>query len=222
MARPPTFAATTGVPQAWASMATRPKDSLYDGTHTIEAAAYQSASSSWATGGTNRARSAIPRPAARSSSAVGRSSPLPDGPPTIATVVRSRRPDAIRRAAASSTTSGALSGWMRPANRITSWSCGRPRAARAAARSRGRKRSRSTPGWTTSTRAGSAPYSSTICVASSAVFAIRRSATSTSSCSPATRPAGSALSPAARLAFLTLAIVCIEWINGTPHRSRAT
>ena len=51
---PPTAAATTGVPVACASMATSPKLSLYDGTHTSVEAAYQSTSSSCATGGTNR------------------------------------------------------------------------------------------------------------------------------------------------------------------------
>ena len=34
MVRPPTAAATTGVPTPWASTATSPKDSLYDGTQT--------------------------------------------------------------------------------------------------------------------------------------------------------------------------------------------
>ena len=41
MVSPPTEAATTGVPVAWASMATSPKLSLYDGTHTSVDAAYQ-------------------------------------------------------------------------------------------------------------------------------------------------------------------------------------
>ena len=60
MVRPPTAAATTGVPVAWASAATSPKDSLYDGTATSVAAAYHRASSACETGGTNRTTSVEP------------------------------------------------------------------------------------------------------------------------------------------------------------------
>src|SRR5690348_5286844 len=51
---PPTAAATTGVPHAWASSATRPNDSECDGTSTIVAARYQPASSRCEHGGSNR------------------------------------------------------------------------------------------------------------------------------------------------------------------------
>src|ERR1700761_335750 len=43
--RPPTLAATTGVPQACASRATRPNDSEWEGVSMMVAARYQSASS---------------------------------------------------------------------------------------------------------------------------------------------------------------------------------
>ena len=51
---PPTAAATTGVPHACDSTATRPNDSLYEGTTVTSAARYQSASSGCGAGGTNR------------------------------------------------------------------------------------------------------------------------------------------------------------------------
>ena len=89
--RPPTAAATTGVPVACASAATSPNDSLYDGTATAVAAAYQRASSAWVTGGTNRTMSAMPRSTARSASACGFSRPVPEGPPTIGTTSEDRR-----------------------------------------------------------------------------------------------------------------------------------
>ena len=57
---PPTSAATTGVPQASASSATRPNDSLCEGMRTRSAARYHSASSGRDTGGTNRVWSATP------------------------------------------------------------------------------------------------------------------------------------------------------------------
>ena len=89
--RPPTAAAITGVPVACASAATSPNDSLYDGTATTDAAAYQSASSA------GRHRRHEPHhvvdaeAAARSARASGCSSPVPDGPPTIGTTRRDRR-----------------------------------------------------------------------------------------------------------------------------------
>src|SRR4029079_1873011 len=90
--RTPTAAATTGVPVASASTATSPKDSLYDGTATSVAAAYHWASSACETGGTKRTTSVRPSCAARSASACGLSRPDPEGPPTIGTTVRERRP----------------------------------------------------------------------------------------------------------------------------------
>ena len=139
MVSPPTAAATTGVPVACASTATSPNDSLYDGTATAVAAAYQRASSAWDTGGTNRTTSASPSSAARSASACGLSSPVPDGPPTTGTTSRSRRPGsrASSSATARSSTSGALSGWIRPANSSTSESVGQAeRGARLGRRHR--------------------------------------------------------------------------------------
>ena len=90
MVSPPTAAATTGVPHACASTATRPKDSLYDGTATKVAAAYHLASSSCDTGGTKRTTSAMPSSTANDVSDVGCSSPLPDGPPTTGTTTCER------------------------------------------------------------------------------------------------------------------------------------
>ena len=149
---PPTAAATTGVPHACASIATSPNDSLYDGTTTTSAARYQSASSACATGGTNRTTSAMPSRAASSCSASGRSRPVPDGPPTTGDdEPLAQRRVALRAAgaAARSSTSGALSGWMRPTNSSTSASRGDAEPRAGVGRPPGRKTSRSTPGCTT-------------------------------------------------------------------------
>jgi hypothetical protein len=84
--------ATTGVPHACASRATRPKDSLWLGTATTSAARYQS-------------RSRVAAPAASRSAPVGEAEPVREvlqgrwaraarcrlGPPTTATTSRSRR-----------------------------------------------------------------------------------------------------------------------------------
>ena len=78
---------------------------------------------------------------------------------------------------------------------------------------------RSTPGSTTSTRSGHAPYSLTSCSASSSVLAISMSEASTTCSSPRTRAAGSGVSPSARLSFFTFAIVCIVCASGTDQRS---
>src|SRR5215472_18720565 len=63
---PPTLAATTGVPHAWASRATKPNDSEYDGVSTTVAARYHSASSACGHGGSNRTMPVIPSLAASS------------------------------------------------------------------------------------------------------------------------------------------------------------
>ena len=63
--KPPTAVATTGVPQAWASSATSPNDSEYEGTQTKSLARYQSERSSCATGGRNSITSDTPKNHAR-------------------------------------------------------------------------------------------------------------------------------------------------------------
>ncbi|COW87965.1 Uncharacterised protein [Mycobacterium tuberculosis] len=105
----------------------------------------------WDCGGRNVTRAEMPSSSASRTSPSGEARPLPDGPP--ATMMRT--PGNL--AAARSTMSGAFSGWMRPTKATTRSSTGSPSAARAARRSPGRNTSRSTPGWTTSIRAGSAP-----------------------------------------------------------------
>ena len=57
-------------------------------------------------------------------------------------------------------------------------------------RSRGRNTSRSTPGWTTSTRPGSASYRLISCLASRSVLATSMSAAATTCCSPMIRALG--------------------------------
>ena len=88
---------------------------------TTVAARYQSASSACGHGGSSRTRSAMPSACASSVSWSGSARPVPLGPPTNATVrVRARAGSSrTRLAAARSTTSGALSGWTRPANTMT-------------------------------------------------------------------------------------------------------
>ena len=150
-------AATTGVPAAWASMATSPNDSLYDGMTSTDAARNQSRAGPVPTGGTNRTRLAMPSRAASFCSFSGFARPLPlaahhrhDHAATQRGVPVHQQPTAR------SSTSGAFSGWIRPANSGTKASCGsrsRPRAARP---SLGRNQSRLTPGCTTAVRVGSA------------------------------------------------------------------
>ena len=112
---PPTAAATTGVPVACASMATSPKLSLYDGTQTSVDAAYQSTSSSCATGGTNRTegRCRAPRPgapasrAARARSRTGRRPPRRSATSAARGAARAaRRPRAASRRGPSAAGSG--------------------------------------------------------------------------------------------------------------------
>ena len=118
----------------------------------------------------------------------------PDGPPTTGTTSREPQRRARARAAratARSSTSGALSGWIRPANSSTCGVRGQPERGGARRRvSRGRNTSRSTPGWTTSTRPGSASYRSISCLASMSVLAISMSAASTTCSSPMIRAGG--------------------------------
>ena len=130
---PPTAAATTGVPQACASMATSPNDSLYDGTATRSALRYHWTSCS----PVDRRRRTGPAPsipsrAARRSSWRGVSRPVPLGPPSTATT-RSERSSgrrASRSAAARSSTSGRLER-LDPARRTAA-----PRASAREARPR--------------------------------------------------------------------------------------
>src|SRR5439155_1612620 len=125
---PPTAAATTGVPHAWASSATRPNDSLWLGTPIRSAAAYRSARASPGCGGRNRTASLTPSVAAASTRAVGRSRPVPLGPPQIATTTFFSSSGSRRRSSARAwiSTSGALSGWIRPTKATTSASPGSP------------------------------------------------------------------------------------------------
>ena len=51
---------------------------------------------------------------------------------------------------------------------------------------------------------------------------MRRSAARTICVSPMTRAAGSGVSPSARAAFLTFAMVCIACTRGAPQRSAAS
>ena len=88
---PPTAAATTGVPHACASIATRPKDSEYEGTITSVAARYHCASSRCGHGGSSRTSPVRPSRAASSVRPSGSCRPVPLGPPTKATVSRPAR-----------------------------------------------------------------------------------------------------------------------------------
>ena len=126
---------------------------------TTVAARYQSASSDCGQGGSTRTTSQSPSACAASVSWSGSARPVPLGPPTKATVstCASAGSPRISSAAACSTTSGAFSGWMRPANTMTGPSSGRPRRRRAALAGPGRKIDRSTPGLTVQILAGSAP-----------------------------------------------------------------
>ena len=155
---PPTAAATTGVRRP----APRPRPGRTTRCTTARrrsAAANHCASSLWATGGTNPPlrRGRAPR---RAAPATPGARPEPDGPPTTGTTRRLRSSGSRSRstATARSSTSGALRGWIRPANISTDASSGRSSRRRTSARSRGRNTSRSTPGWITSTREAQASY----------------------------------------------------------------
>ena len=166
MRRPPTSVATTGVPQACASRATRPNDSLWLGTATTSAARVPVAQAvaGRRRGGskrtTRRCRASARGPAGR----WARASPLPLGPPTTATTRRSRR--------AGSCSQQPRGGVQQDVGRLERLDApdeqqqdgiGRhaEAGAGAAVASPGRKCSRSTPGATVTTRPGSASYRST-------------------------------------------------------------
>src|SRR6185437_8481832 len=222
--RPPAAAATTGVPQACASTATSPNDSEYDGTTTIVAARYQSARSACGHGGSSLTFRDTPSSAASSVRLSGSFLPVPLGPPTNATTSRSASQpwSCTSFAAARSSTSGALSGWTRPANINTIAFCGRRRRLLAWDCDPGLNTDRSTPGLTVATRRGSASYSLISSRASALVLATMRSAVAMTSASPLILMPGSAASPAASEAFFTLPRVCMDWTSGTPQRSLAT
>ncbi len=111
------------------------------------------------TGGTNLTTSAMPSSAASEVSEVGRSRPLPEGPPTIGTTSRERssglRSSSTRHRAQQHV--GRLQRLDPPGEEQHVGVGRQPQlAAHAGSRSRGRKTDRSTPGLTTSTRPGSA------------------------------------------------------------------
>ena len=83
--RPPTAAAITGVPHACASIATRPKDSLWLGTQTKSEARYQSGRLSCEAGSTNLIESEIPHQFANSFNRCNSLIPEPEDPPMIKT-----------------------------------------------------------------------------------------------------------------------------------------
>src|SRR5262249_4110327 len=93
---PPTAAAITGVPQAWASSATSPNDSEWAGTSPTVAARYQPASSGGGHGGSNRPRPDRPSEEASPSSRPGAPTSVPLGPPTNTTASRSASAGASR------------------------------------------------------------------------------------------------------------------------------
>ena len=161
----------------------------------------------------------------RAPPAWGGARPVPLGPPRTATTSwplqlrvagqqLGRRGHAAPRAPSAAGSGRRRAAPARPA--------GRPTSARAARWSPGVNSVRSTPGGTTRTRSGSAPYSSTSSRASSSVLATSRSAASTTCASPISRPAGSGVSPSASWAFLTRAIVCMVCTSGTRQRSAAS
>ena len=102
--------------------------------------------------------SAIPSSSPSSCRRWGAARPRPEAPPSTATTSCSRSSGRSRSssAAARKSTSGPLSGWIRPTKRRTTASSARPTRERAAPRSPGVNRSRSTPGGTTTTLSGSA------------------------------------------------------------------
>ena len=86
------------------------------------------------TGGTNRTWALMPSPSASSCSPRGCARPDPHGPPSTATTSSPAQCGcrASSSAAALTSTSGALSGWIRPTKSSTLASWGSPTAARAA------------------------------------------------------------------------------------------
>ena len=97
---------------------------------------------------------------------------------------RRRGSRSTSRATARMSTSGALSGWMRPTNSTTCASWSTPSRSRDWSWSQGWNVCRSTPGGTTATCSGRAPYARTRSAASSVVLAVRVSAPATICDSP--------------------------------------
>ena len=142
-------------------------------------------------------RRSRPSSAASWASDSGCSSPEPDGPPTTGTTRRERSSGpSSSTATARSSTSGAFSGWIRPANSSTCASAGQPERGPglapgpAGGRRRGRRR-----GGRPRPAPGSASYRLISCLASRSVLAISMSAASTTCSSPITRASGSGVSP---------------------------
>ena len=224
MRRPPTAAAITGVPHAWASTATRPNDSEYEGTMTTVAARYQSASSAL------RARRLQPDQAGDAQVVRQPGQAVRVGPPGSARAAdeRERQGPGQCRVVADQLGGGAQHQVGRlerlhPAREHHDGPVGgQAEPRRASAAGPGRKTDRSTPGLTVQTLAGSAPYSPTSWSASSSVLATSRSAVDTTSVSPRSRISGSAASPRASAAFFTRPSVCMDCTSGTPQRCRAT
>jgi hypothetical protein len=133
------------------------------------------------------------------------------GPPTTRRSRSSSGRCSTISAAARTSTSGALSGWIRPTKRSrTTASAGIPRwLPRRSPGRRAVKVARSTPGGTTAILPGRRRRARRAGGPRSSVLATSRSAISTTCSSPISRPGGSGASPSARCAFLTFAIVCI-------------
>ena len=85
MRSPPTAAAITGVPQACASKATRPNDSLWLGTQTKSEARYQSGRFSCEAGSINLIELETPNQFANSFNLFNSFNPAPEAPPIIKT-----------------------------------------------------------------------------------------------------------------------------------------
>ena len=223
MVSPPTAAATTGVPVACASTATSPKDSLYDGTHDQRRRGVPVGELGWATGGTNRTTSSMPSAAASWTSDSGCSRPVPEGPPTTGTTepVAQRRVSLEQRGTARSSTSGAFSGWIRPANISTTASRGSPSRARGAVDD-GRNTVEVDAG-VHHLDAGRVRVVQLEQLLGLEVGVRDQHVRGLDDLLLADHPGGgSGVSPLASDAFLTLAIVCIECTSGTLQRSRAS
>ena len=116
--RPPTAAATTGVPHAAASSATRPNDSAA-ARHQAHVGGAVVARPARRGAGAGRSAPVARRRARRPARAAGRSSASPSGPlgpPTTSSIARRVVELGQARATARSTP---LSGWMRPTNSST-------------------------------------------------------------------------------------------------------
>ena len=222
--RPPTAAATTGVPHAWASSATRPNDSectapepdQRPGTSRPARAAgtaaraarrprcpARRASSARLSGLPTRCRSGRPR------------GPPPAGRPARIVAAAARPPPAAGRPGPSA----AGCGRRRPAPP-------RPAAARACApappAAEPGRNTKVDPGATVRSAAGRRRRARSAGAASSAVLATSRSAAATTSSSPRIRAAARRSRRRPGRAFFTLPRVCMDCTSGTPQRSAAT